>query len=284
MNAPLPAWKKKIHRHLGFSITKALMACLLLNWGVKGYIGYQAEHQPVDPVKAEAELKSLRDDFVRAEKAQKRLDLVESTQRQLYDLNSNLTFLRINVDAPEIKVVYDEKGLAAVQEQLEQQVRTSAHNAAYRLVQSPHFTLEEFMKQRKELQRISPDALYLGAPELFSDKAYKELASLRRCQLQVAATDGGAAYTAGNARAVADCVREAPTGMPLLYLGCAGLLAAGIFSASLRNKWGKAIEQESLAARDAQYKAVAAAPATIAVDTSQPLTMKPIRIKKTAMP
>ncbi|MEZ0261019.1 MAG: hypothetical protein ACAH80_08415 [Alphaproteobacteria bacterium] len=282
MNAPLHSWKKKLHPHLGFALTKAFAAALLLNWGVKGYIGYQVSRQPVDPVKAEAELKSLRDDFIRAEKAQKQLNLVESTQRQLYDLDSNLTFLRINVDAPEIKVAYDEKGLAAVQEQLQQQINAAVRSAENRLVQSPHFTLEEFMKQRKELQRISSDAMYLGAPELFSDKAYKELASLRRCQLQVASQDGGAAYTADNARAVADCVKEAPTGMPLLYLGCAGLLALGIYGVTLRNKWGKAIEQETLAVRDAGYKAAAAAP--IAVDTSQPLTMKPIKIKKVIAP
>lgn len=278
----LSPWQKKLHGHLRFSFLKSVAACGVLALGTGAWAGYHDAQVPsADPAGREAELKQLQADLSAADSAGKKLRLVESTLRDIDELDSTLVFLRANVKAPQVTVNYDEAALKALQEKMESEAIAAAQKVEYRVVLSPYLSGDEFAEFATKHRNLGMGSMYMGILKDSDDTEYEPVPQLRGCQQEIAAK-GGTEYNFKNNQAVAECARDAFNMRSVtLYGGGAGLIIASFFAMGLRREWDDDLKRE----KEKEASAAPPAPppaAPVVVTTAQPVTIKTIKIRKAA--
>jgi hypothetical protein len=237
---------------------------------------------PADPAKREAELKNLRGELDELDKASQKLYSIESMQRELRDLDTSLVFFGNRHKAPAINLSYDEKALDELREQAESDAIAAARKAEYRIVLSPYLSGDEFAKYATEYRSSQMGTAYMAGLKDSDDKEYSPVPQLRGCQNEVAAKNG-TAYNFENNEAVVECVTSSFNMRSLaLYGSGTGFLIIGMSLAAVRREWDDAVEDEKKQAAPAPAPS-SSLPVTITVSTSQPVSMKPIRIIKRAV-
>jgi len=279
----LAPWQKKLHGHLRFSFLKSLAACGVLAAGTSSWGSYNdAQVPPADPAKREAELAQIRTDLAAADRAAKKLNLVDSTLRNIDELDSTLVFLNANVKVPDIAITYDAAAFEELKEKLEREAIAAAQKVEYRIMLSPYLSGDEFAEFATAHSRLGMGSMYMGALKDSDDREYKPVPQLRACQ-QENASKNGTEYNFKNNQAVAECAEDAFNMRNVtLYGGGTGLIIASFFAMGLRREWDDALKHE-------KDKEAAAAPPTppaatpVVVSTSQPVTVKTIKIRKAAL-
>lgn len=278
--AGLTPWQKKLHPYLKRSFLKSLAGCALLWLGSSGWAKYHDAQVPAsDPAKREAELADIRNDLTALEKSSLKYFTVEGMQRELRDLDTSLIFFKNQNNAPAITIAYDEKALEAMREKAENDTIVAARKAEYRIMLSPYLSNNEFAEFATQYNTSRFGTAYMGALKDRDDEKYEPVPQLRGCQQEVAAKNG-TAYNFDNNEAVYECVSSSFNMRSVaLYGGGAGLLILGMVAGGLRRAWDDVVESEKATAP----AATAPPPVTITVSTSQPVSMKPIRIIKRAV-
>jgi hypothetical protein len=276
MTEPLSPTKKKIRPWLDYSFRKSMVAALFAFLGGMCWRAYHAE-AITDPARHDTEIKALEAEANNVNQLADKLSSLKNAQERIKDVERSAWWLREYANGPALKVDYDAKWLRATTEETEKKLQEAAGQYEMHLIHTPDISVREFSRLAADFLKTQAPAGHLWRyREQVNSNDVDALPALRVCQAKVAAQ--GITHGEKSADAIFYCTQD---GFDWRLMSqrttMGGLLVLGFMGRRLRKKWDAAAAQDQTIAAGATPQAQSV---PVVITTSQPVAMKPIKIKK----